>query len=65
MGFKVKGYGLPKGCYVVPFGVCYGFLLRGYTILAQAELHCRFWVVTLLSTIYAHYANPQTLIPKP
>ena len=35
---------LPKGSYVVPFGVCYGFMVRGYDILPRKELHWRFWV---------------------
>ena len=35
---------LPKGSYIVSFGVCYGFLVRGYNILIKKELHGRFWV---------------------
>ena len=35
---------LPKGSNVVPFGVCYGFLVRDYNILPRKELHRRVWV---------------------
>ena len=37
--------GLCKGSYVVPFGVCYGFLVRDYSILPKKELHKRVWVI--------------------
>ena len=37
--------GLPKGSYVVPFGVCYGFWVRCCNILPKEELHWRFLVV--------------------
>ena len=37
---------LPKGSNVVPFGVCYGFVVRDYTILPKKELHRRVWVGT-------------------
>ena len=36
--------GLPKGSYVVPFWVCYCFLVRDYSILPKNELHRRVWV---------------------
>ena len=36
--------GLPRGSYVVPFWVCYGFLVRDYNILPKKELHRRVWV---------------------
>ena len=39
LGFKVQG--LPKGCYVVPFWVCYGSVVMDYTILPKKELHRR------------------------
>ena len=35
---------LPKRSYVVPFWVCYGFLVRDYSILPKKELHRRLWV---------------------
>ena len=36
---------LPKGSYVVPFWVCYGFfLVRDYNILPKKELHRRVWL---------------------
>ena len=31
----------PKGSNVVPFWVCYGFLVRDYNILPKKELHRR------------------------
>ena len=34
-------FGLPKGSYVVPFWVCYGFLVRDYNIVPKKELHRR------------------------
>ena len=39
-----RTYDLPKGSYVVPFWVCYGFLVRNYNILPKKELHRRVWV---------------------
>ena len=33
-----------KGSYVVPFWVCYVFLVRDYNVLPQKELHRRVWV---------------------
>ena len=35
---------LPTGSYVVPFWVCYNFLVRDFYILPKKELHFRFWV---------------------
>ena len=35
---------LPKGSYVVPFWVSYGFLGMDYNILPTKELHRRVWV---------------------
>ena len=35
---------LPKSSNVVPFGVCYGFLVRDCNILPKKELHRRVWV---------------------
>ena len=35
---------LPKGSYVVPFWVCYGFLVRDDNILPKKELHRMVWV---------------------
>ena len=39
---------LPKGSNVVPYWVCYGFLLRDYNILPKKELHRRVWVVSFV-----------------
>ena len=36
--------GLPKGSYVVPFWVCYVFLIGDCNILPKKELHRRVWV---------------------
>ena len=33
--FKLRVQGIPKGSYVVPFWVCYGFLVRDYNILPK------------------------------
>ena len=37
--------GIPKGSNVVPFGVCYVFLVRGYNVLPKKKLRRRVWVV--------------------
>ena len=43
--FTEAATNLPKGSYVVPFGVCYGcFGVRDYNVLPNKEQHRRVWV---------------------
>ena len=44
MSARSKHRSLPKGSYVVPFWVCYGFLVRDLDILPKKELRRRVWV---------------------
>ena len=46
-GFPVKAMkSLPKGSHVVFVGVCYGVLVRVYSVPPTQELHRRVWVDT-------------------
>ena len=40
---RTRVWGLVKGSYVVPFGVCYGFWVGDYNIRPKKELHRRVW----------------------
>ena len=44
--FTEAATNLPKGSYVVPFWVCYGFWGKGlyYNVLPKKEQHRRVWV---------------------
>ena len=47
LGFRAEAVGVPKGPYVVPFWVCYGFwrgIIAYYPIIPEKELHSRVWV---------------------
>ena len=43
-GLRSGDKSIPKGSNVVPFWVCYGFLVRDYNILSKKELRRRVWV---------------------
>ena len=58
---------VPKGCYVVPFGLLC-FLVRDYHIQPRKELHRRFWVTIQASIFLACSGVLQMeacLSPKP
>ena len=48
-----KRYTLTKGSNVVPFWVCYGFLVKDYNVPPKKELHRRVWVAS------GHGRNPR------